>query len=284
MTTRSRPRSPQVHQSLRYGPYEVFFQEVDPTTARKFLEANTRNRNLKPKYKAFARDMASGDWLFNGDTIAFGEDGSMINGQHRLNAIIESNTVQLCLIVTGLPVITQDTMDQGTKRSPGDQLHMDGHENSMALAATVGLLVSFTQGLPWARSQAPTLSEVKHFIDEHPDVKRAVEVGLRAKKRVPAAPSALSAAYWLCAQVNKYDADHFFEDKLINRLGFTEGDPALALLNRYERIRDHGIRINADEVVRFALLAWNHFRAGSAISKLQSPKGGWTKDNFPHPQ
>lgn len=77
--------------------------EITPEVARVYLKQNTNNRNLiKRKLAQYAKDMKEGRWVLNGEPIQFDDSGELINGQHRLNACIRSNSAFTTLVVFGV--------------------------------------------------------------------------------------------------------------------------------------------------------------------------------------
>ena len=68
---------------------------VTPELASKWLEKNIDNRNLrKNTINQYVNDMKNGKWSLVGDSITFDKDGILTNGQHRLYAVVQSNTAQ----------------------------------------------------------------------------------------------------------------------------------------------------------------------------------------------
>lgn len=67
----------------------------------------------------YAREMAGGQWKLNGETIAF-NGRKLLNGQHRLHAVVESKTSVPMIIVRGVGEDAFYTVDQGKSRSIGD--------------------------------------------------------------------------------------------------------------------------------------------------------------------
>ena len=62
---------------------------VTPEIAQEFLERNHNNRKIKPrKVDKFAYQLSQGQWITNGDTIRFDVKGTLIDGQHRLKAVV----------------------------------------------------------------------------------------------------------------------------------------------------------------------------------------------------
>jgi len=65
-------------------------QAITPTKAAEYLEANTSNRPLSSAtVKSFAEAMSRGDWMVTHQGIAFSAAGVLVDGQHRLAAIVE---------------------------------------------------------------------------------------------------------------------------------------------------------------------------------------------------
>lgn len=87
-------------------------ENVTPELAESWLARNTANRRMRrATAEAYARDMESGDWRENGDAICFAVDGTLLDGQHRLTAVVLSGISVPLLIVRDLPRETQDTKD-----------------------------------------------------------------------------------------------------------------------------------------------------------------------------
>lgn len=84
---------------------------------------STNFRSVKrPVVNQYAKDMENGNWTFCGDTIKFDKDGNLIDGQHRLRAIIKSGIPQYFYKVEELDPESARVMDSGFKRSVNDYL------------------------------------------------------------------------------------------------------------------------------------------------------------------
>jgi hypothetical protein len=84
-------------------------QSLTPKRAAELLEANTTNRPLsRPVVRAFAEAMRRGDWLITHQGIAFDVNGVLVDGQHRLAAIIEAD---LPIDVTVFTDVAEGTFD-----------------------------------------------------------------------------------------------------------------------------------------------------------------------------
>jgi len=73
--------------------------EVTPEIAASWLENNGMNRRIsKPHVSKLADVMNRGKWVLNGQSISFEETGRLLDGQHRLAAVVMSGkTVQMTI-------------------------------------------------------------------------------------------------------------------------------------------------------------------------------------------
>ena len=103
------------------------FEWVTPVKAEEWLLSNPRNRKLrKAVVRKYASMMGQGDWLTTGDSIVFDVEGRLLNGQHRLEAIIHSGARAYLLVVRGMPTENQLVMDRPQVRMPHESLALEG--------------------------------------------------------------------------------------------------------------------------------------------------------------
>lgn len=88
---------------------------ITPELAAEMLERNmpTNRPIFKSTVHAYARLMKSGKWNLTHQGIAFDENGMLIDGQHRLKAVIEAN----------IPVQMNVTFD--VRHAPGEMFSID---------------------------------------------------------------------------------------------------------------------------------------------------------------
>lgn len=92
---------------------------VTPKMALEWLEKNHISQRIMRDHTMFqyASEIESDSWYFNGDTIVFDTEQDMVNGQHRLCAIVYTGIAIPCLIVTGVSLKARPTIDTGKKRN-----------------------------------------------------------------------------------------------------------------------------------------------------------------------
>lgn len=106
-------------------------ETIWPAMAQACLMKNPKNRTINSaKVKQYANDMKNGKWMLNGETIVFDEHGNVLNGQHRLTAVVMANVPVQMLVVRNASSETFSTFDTGRNRRIEDVLSIEGHKNS----------------------------------------------------------------------------------------------------------------------------------------------------------
>lgn len=120
---------------------DIDMRVISPDVAAAMLERNIEtNRGVRSTYvHQLAHEMKQGRFVSgNGQTIVVTKDGTLIDGQHRLHAIIESGQTYEFPIVTVDNERAFKTIDVGTPRRVGD--YFRSYPNSNAVA-TVGKIM-----------------------------------------------------------------------------------------------------------------------------------------------
>lgn len=256
---------------------------VTPAMAVDMLKKNRRNRRVSDlTVRAYARAMAAGLWNFVGDPLRFNGDGSLLDGQHRLNAVVKSETSQQFVVVSGLPSDSQISMDIGRKRSFADDLRMKGEGYASLISSISIVLIRWQAGLLVHGNLSPSAPELQSFFEDNPAIRRAAEIGQRVRNYVPITPSPVGAVYYRASQINEGAAAEFF-GRLADGQKLESGSPILALRNRAIRSKASDERLNSPEVTFLVTRAWNAWRAGEDLHRLTFPKLGLSNKTFPTP-
>lgn len=109
---------------------------VTPQMAAKWLEGNTHNRPVRTAaVMKYAADMKAGRWRQTHQGIAFDYDGVLLDGQHRLFAVLEADTNVIMQVGYGFDPEGQAFMDSGIHRTVVDVARLSGE----VMAAATGL-------------------------------------------------------------------------------------------------------------------------------------------------
>lgn len=179
--------------------------DVDPGLAAHWLQNNFRNRPVaEDVVAAYARDMVNGEWVSTHQGIAFNDRDELIDGQHRLLAIIRSGITVSMLVTFGLKsdikgkeVTTMDAVDRGRTRSVADQLKIQhGLKNGSKIAGICQTIAALCFRARTRRlSVGQTLTIYRMFQDEVDWTIRFASrsPGLRAKGVAAACTFAIAA-------------------------------------------------------------------------------------------
>lgn len=124
---------------------------VTPETAREWLDKyNTANRPIiKQNVKSLVNDITSGLWREDHPhAIVFDTSGRLIDGQHRLLAVVEAKTPVVMNVIRGASPDIRDFIDTGKSRKMSDRIVVDenGRINSRVIAMAKYFTTSNSHG------------------------------------------------------------------------------------------------------------------------------------------
>lgn len=127
------------------GTLRSQWMEISPEIAGRWLENNFRNRPLQPDVvQAYARDMRAGVWVATHQGVAFNDRDELIDGQHRLHAVVAAGLTVRMMVTFGLPakiegteMTTMDCVDRGRTRAVADQLKIQHGMKAGSIIAAV---------------------------------------------------------------------------------------------------------------------------------------------------
>lgn len=240
---------------------------VAPSMAEVWLTKNTANRRIRrQQVERFARDMESGAWQENGEGICFASDGTLINGQHRLTAIVTAGATLPMLVVRNLPMAAQDTMDDGAKRTTGDTFNFHGIANHHAAAAIVRRVLMWQDGSRTnTGAMQPSKAEQLEAWRTDPVLREAVDaaVQMRGRKQVPS--SIVGLTWWLFAQIDREQCSEFWNG-LYTGSNLDASSPIHVVREQIIRRNAQPGRVQETEYLAWIIKAWNLYRAERTVS------------------
>lgn len=264
----------------------IGMETITPSIAVRMLEHNRRNRHLNDRtITAYAQAMRDHQWLENGDAIRFDTEGNLLDGQHRLNAIIKADATLPMLVIRGIDPAAQVTMDAGRKRTVADQLSIGGTRNATAIAR-VGrvLLLSEQLGLEAALRNdiAPGPVELLDYCDTH---RRHVAdmTGRATRFRHESGrllPVATCAALWDALRQADPDEADTFMDGLATGANLPPDSPLLLLRKSLtsDLLRGRSTRTVRLRQGALTVKTWNAWHGHKPLRRLKW--GG--AEPFPH--
>lgn len=265
-------------------------ETITPAIARQLLVHNTHNRAASIKVSAYALAMRRGEWDLNGEAIKFSGDGTLLDGQHRLLAVIESGVTIQTLVVRGLDSDAQETMDTGKSRSLADVLKLRGEKNSVSLASIVAGIIraeiyGLKAGVSGGTSNFPvTNAQVTNRIDAEPTLRDLPMRVVYVAQKAHVSTKILGVLYYQFSKIDDEDAD-FFLDHLLTGEKLDGGSPILTLKRILSDLHDDnkGTRNNV-YIAALVIQAWNKFRRGETAKILRWSQGGAHPQPFPMPE
>ncbi|AKN75081.1 hypothetical protein QR97_01960 [Streptomyces sp. PBH53] len=243
---------------------------LQPVMASRLLRRNTHNRNLRASaVEDYVRDIQSGSWPLNGEAIKLDVHGNVLDGQHRLHAVVKAGTPVTTFIVGGLPPETQATMDSGLRRTTSDALSLADESNATTVAAILRRVWAWEQGdRKFTRRVKPTTAECTALLKKHPEIRRSAEIATRTRAAFPHIPqSALGTAHFLFNAIDPDECTWFFQ-RVGDGVGLSSGHPILALRARVTSERAKEGRIPWARHLAYQVYAWNAVREDRPLSRL----------------
>lgn len=247
---------------------------LTPAAAKWILENhNAKNRGVKRhQVKFLRRQIESGKFVFNGETIIVGDNGNILNGQHRLIACCETGEPIDVLMVFGIPEGAFATLDQGARRKGADVLQIEGHKNCNLLAATLRQIdYYFLDALGRPHANGPDgdrgrgdNSHTLVLLEKYPMAEESVSA---MKKGAIATPGSVAAAlHYLFSQKSPEQAAEFFDVVLngfqLGRVYTDIGESAGMLREWLMRAAIGNKKTATATVANVWIKAWNAGRTG----------------------
>lgn len=265
-------------------PVDVEKVDVTPDLAREWLGYNTHNRRLRERViRAYAADITAGAWRWNGESIKFAADGTLLDGQHRLAAIVAAETAVPMLVIRGLPKETQETIDGGAKRKFSDLLQLRGETSFVTLAAVTRRVSLWEMGVRRTGGNITTTNaQLLQTLEKYPDL-RDIALAAGAVARTCALNgSTIGLCMWLFTRLDSEDSDFFFS-RLADGQSLVSGDPVYELRRTAEASKSvRGERSEA-YLIAITIKAWNAYRDGTKVGQLRFRPGGANPERFPEP-
>ena len=247
---------------------------VSPEIAKQWLSLNTQNRPLKDSVVlSYSKRMSSGQWMLNGQGIVFSKEGMLIDGQHRLAAVVKANKSIDFDVRFGVNSQAFETMDDGNKRSPSDVLAISGYKNNTQLASIVKKILANNNAAKDGTLLGTSNKDVLSFVQDNPEIHEVTKIACRFKYR----SNLLSVAdygyfYWLFSHSEMGSEIYAYEffDKLTKGSDLQENSPILVLIKRLTeaKLNSHK-KITHKVKYAFIIKTWNKWINGECATLLR---------------
>jgi len=241
------------------GIYTMTVETITVDRAEEYLAANRGNRNIVQAHvAAMARDISNGRWMFNAQPICFSRSGRLLNGQHRLSAVLEAGQPIEVMVMRGLPEEAFETYDKQAKKAPVIDEKFDDFGDKALISATAVLLWRREMKPAGQPNATPTAAEIRDVIQAHPDLMR-----LRGFARKMVRYGRSSALAYAAYRILRDDPrmGEVFLDRLETAANLPAGHMIIRLRDRLIDLRKADQNSQIDEV----LATWEKFRKKPGI-------------------
>lgn len=267
---------------------------VTPVMAETWLnERNNKNRRISPVHvNRLANEMVAGRWAMNGETIVFDQDLTLVDGQHRLTAIVRSGVTVEMLVVTGVedPRAFATTGSLLLRRGANQVAEMMGLK-----AANINNIVAATRVImAWDKTETHsdfgkymanprfytfTNEEVsEHAIELQDELKDAFKQYANATK-LSGSPSTMIALFSIFNRYDPIAAQSLF-GKLADGLFTSKGEPAKLLYDLLNKSR-FPIKSKRLYITAITIKAFNATSESKEIGNLRWRTEGAAPEQFP---
>lgn len=256
-------------------------ETVTPEMAKAWLAKNTTNRPIRQKrIKMLADDMAEGKWIVNGEAIKLSVSGQLLDGQHRLLAVLKADRSVPMFVIRELPDEVITTLDQGVTRTHGDVLAFKGISYPAICATTARNLFEYDSfGILDLKSSTTRAHVIAYYEKNKIAIDGAVRLGQTMVKDTHISCAALALSHVLISRRGSPRVDEFFTAlrEAEPRKNNPEQSPIVALRNF--AMAPKALR-SLSKMVPTILKTWNawlkdekvlvtYFRAGEAFPEIE---------------
>ena len=248
--------------------------------ATSLVRNNSNNRPLSPgTVKKYAKEMTLNNWVYNGESIKITKNNNIIDGQHRLHAVIMSGVSIETEVIENIENDVFDTIDVGRTRTNADIFSINGVLNYARAAACVNPLYLLNHSKrPNFTKSALSKKEALKYYKQH---KRNIDIAVHAK-RFPGMPLRfVDCCYAYLLQFNEEkEVKDFFASVCSGRFG--ENDNQAFLLRDWmiKVISNKKYKPSGTEIMAKILKAYKNKKSG-----LNPPFVRWSElgnERFPY--
>jgi len=266
---------------------------ISPQFAQELLELNTNNRPVRTSsVRQISETIKEGKWIENGDSIRISKSGVLIDGQHRLEAIIQAGMPIAQDVAVGLDDQAFAVIDTGRRRSKADTISVMGLKNASILANAIDLLYAYrvNKDIHIMNRKVQSNEDIVQYIDqlrasgELEFIEELVSQSSIKNKRLKAFSPALWAVIdFILKGINTEQADYFIHS-VVTGDGVSSRDktsPMFLLRNKLiETVTNGKIQFRLNYKLALVFKAWNAFREGKVMKQLS-----WDdRQDFPQPK
>lgn len=248
-------------------------ESINPVKAKAYLATNHANRPVTPtNVGKLAAAMKAGDWALNGEALKFDDHGNLIDGQHRLHAVIAANATIETLVIRGIARETFNTIDTGRVRSAGDVLAIHGFKNVNILAAAAKLVCCHDAGNIYSFSNMSVSNKaIEACVENNPGL--IPWCSDHTTKHIYSASMRAAISYLYVRKGCSEERVKEFWERLGDGVGLTVDSPVRQLRERFLQIKSKtGENLNRDMQLALGIKCMAAHLMGAPMKVLRISK------------
>lgn len=253
---------------------KIELETVTPSKAQQWLSKQMDNRNVRwPQVKQWSEDMKRGEFPAIAQPLMFDTLGRLIDGQHRLHAVIAADRPVSMFVARDVPPEHRRYIDGGIPRSAADVLHMEYGVASRNHVVALAVLLSQYRLYPdkaWTQAHRPSKQAiVDDVIKNQDEYEHATRLGDQATRTTPSGLWLTRTGYAALAVLVQRDSDFAdlwdtFHEGVSTGAGLTRGDSRLALRSASAPNR----RYKPQWALLACIKSWNAYAADESLAKI----------------
>jgi hypothetical protein len=249
---------------------------VSPNLAKYFLSKNVKNRTIRSSsvFK-YAKQMQLGGWREDtGELIKFSENGNLIDGQHRLEAVVLSGVSIYFHIATNLKENITDVLDTGSNRSSSDVFKLNSVQYSSSMPSIIQQYYAMKNNKKtmWGLHKHEKLSNSELLSKYYENSLFWDKTASKSSYLYEKFSKILSHGLIGGMYAHFYDICPISAESFINQLCTGENISNKTILVLRKKLIDDRLQVKKIPMsakCAYIIKAWNHFRSGIEVSVLK---------------
>lgn len=262
------------------------FETITVARAKQLLAKNKNNRPLNQmNLRILMHDMKRNNFKITGESIKIAQNGDLLDGQHRLQAIVQSGIPLKTFIMEGIDNEAFKYIDTGKMRSASDVLAMQGITSPTHISAVGRFVMAFQQGKYFNLVQNSGTKKLKYtnkdvcdFVDKNlKHLKDSAAVAYNSKSKILRG-SIIGGLHYIFKRINEEDANDFCH-RLLEGDDLAKDSPIFQLRAEFIKNARSTRKMTPYEQICLICKAWNYYRKDTKVHVLKHD----INDAFPKP-
>jgi hypothetical protein len=245
---------------------KVSIETISPETAKLWLELNFKNRNADDQWViTLARVMLDGLWKPNGDSIKFDLNGHLIDGQHRLMAVVKSGVT----IQSAVARNVECNPDDRKVRTLADAFQFEVEDHARVFARAISKVWQIKQFIS-AKSKGNKLTNIEalaFFKENEGKLRAALEIVGYTEKLLLSRDLMVGWTFLFCA--SDQDKGRTFIELFKTGENIGRSHPVYLLRKALMEDLLASRKMKWQSKNAIIIKAWNAFKAGAQVKLLK---------------